>query len=184
MSVRTEPRFTRDADLAVAVEGDDDVESLVFRLRALGYEPFAIIEHQTTGRIATVRLGHASDDSITDLMFASTGIEAEIVAAAELLDVAPPSRLPVAITGHLIAMKLLSRADDRPLDDADLLSLGAVATEADWRSALEAVGLITQRGFHRGRDLAGALSELRQRLERISQSITVFVERPREPGDR
>ena len=38
VSARCEPRTTRDADLAVAVEDDAVAEKLVFRLRSFGYE--------------------------------------------------------------------------------------------------------------------------------------------------
>jgi len=44
---------------------------------------------------------------IVDLLFASSGIEPEITAAAEVLTVARGLRMPVARTGHLIALKLL-----------------------------------------------------------------------------
>ena len=38
VSARTEPRFTRDLDFAVAVSSDDDAAQYVFQLRGLGYE--------------------------------------------------------------------------------------------------------------------------------------------------
>jgi hypothetical protein len=52
------------------------------------------------------------------------------------------------------------RSESRPQDLADLLALTKVATADDWAVAREAVGLITERGYHRGRDLAAALAEL------------------------
>ena len=39
VSARTEPRFTRDADLAVAVATDVEAEALIHRLQAGGYGP-------------------------------------------------------------------------------------------------------------------------------------------------
>lgn len=42
-----------------------------------------------------------------DLLFASSGIEHEIVAAADPLEVLPDLTVPVARTGHLIALKPL-----------------------------------------------------------------------------
>jgi hypothetical protein len=70
---------------------------------------------------------------IVDLLFASCGIEPEIAEGAETLEVLPKLLLPVASTGHLIAMKLLSRDDDtRPNDRADLMALAAKADDADW----------------------------------------------------
>jgi len=66
VSTRTEPRFTRDADLCVAVEGDRQAESLIRHLRDDGYEMVALVEQESTGRIATVRLEAAgsSDDGV------------------------------------------------------------------------------------------------------------------------
>ena len=37
VSARTEPRFTRDVDLAVAVASDTEAEALIHRLRTAGY---------------------------------------------------------------------------------------------------------------------------------------------------
>ena len=39
VSVRTEPRFTRDADLAVALATDAEAESLIHALRARHWSP-------------------------------------------------------------------------------------------------------------------------------------------------
>jgi len=100
-------------------------------------------------------------DVVVDLLFASSGIEPEVVQAAEITEVVPGLRLPIAITGHLIALKLLARDDqERPQDLADLRELHAVATSADYQAAQEAVKLISARGFNRGRDLTAALRQL------------------------
>lgn len=94
-------------------------------------------------------------------MFASSGIETEIANAAEVMEIMPGLAIPVARTGHLIAVKLLARDDDsRPQDVADLRALHAVATAAEVQLAREAIDLITERGFHRDRDLAEALPRL------------------------
>ncbi|MFD4433469.1 hypothetical protein [Nocardia sp. NPDC058497] len=67
----------------------------------------------------------------------------------------------MATTGYHIALKLLSRDDDtRPQDLADLHELLAAATERDLQVARSAVRLITDRGFHRGRDLEKSLDTL------------------------
>jgi hypothetical protein len=69
--------------------------------------------------------------------------------------------VPVAQVGHLIAVKLLARDDiTRPQDLADLRALLQVATPEDIALTREAIGLITDRGFHRDRDLAAGLAEL------------------------
>src|SRR6185436_16837965 len=97
---------------------------------------------------------------VVDLLFASSGIEPEIVADAELLELLPGLRLPVAAIGHLIALKLLSRNDaSRPQDLVDLRALVGRVTDAERARARRAVAMIRARGFHRGRDLETALDE-------------------------
>ena len=83
------------------------------------------------------------------------------MAAANVLDVLPGLRLPVATTGHLIALKLLARDDiSRPQDAADLRALTRAADAADLHVARDAVTLIEQRGYHRGRAIGDALDAL------------------------
>jgi hypothetical protein len=162
--VRGEPRFTRDADLAVAVGGDAEAESLVRWLQGRGYGVLATVEQQATGRLATVRLlppGEDAEGIVLDLLFASSGIESEVTATAELLEVLPKLKLPVARTSHLIALKVLSRDDvRRPTDLADLRSLIARASREDIQEAEGLLSLITQRGYHRDRDLRSLLQDL------------------------
>ena len=164
VSARAEPRFTRDVDVAVTVAGDPEAEALARSLLADGYRLLASIEHDEAGRLATVRLGcpvGAGDDVIVDLLFASSGIEPEVVQASENVEIVAGLTLPIAAAGHLIALKLLARDDDtRPQDLSDLRALRAVATPADLAAAREAVRLITERGFGRGRDLVAALDTL------------------------
>lgn len=100
---------------------------------------------------------------MTDLLFASCGIEPEIVDAAVVQMILPGQRAPVAITGHLIATKLLARDDRRrPANADDLRALRAVAVETDWQVAESAVEMITTRGFNRERDLEASLRTLRK----------------------
>lgn len=132
-------------------------------LLAEGYRLLASVEQEETGRLATVRLASplGGEDVVVDLLFASSGIEPEVVRAAEMTEVVPGLRLPIATTGHLIALKLLARDDlERPQDLADLRALGQVATSADYQTAREATRLISSRGFARGRDLTAALEDL------------------------
>ena len=164
VSARAEPRFTRDIDMAVAVGGDADSEELVRSPLSDRYTPLASVEQDETGRLATMRLACPSDGDdgvVVDLLFASSGIEPEIVAAAVTVEIVPGLSMPIATTGHLIALKLLARDDQtRPQDRADLRALRSAATAADLAVAREAVGLITERGFNRGRDLSAALDAL------------------------
>jgi hypothetical protein len=61
VSARTEPRFTRDADLAVALASDAEAEALIRELRAHGYRIEAVVEQDAVGRLATVRLTRSSE---------------------------------------------------------------------------------------------------------------------------
>jgi predicted nucleotidyltransferase len=164
VSTWAEPRLTRDADLAVAVDDDTDAELLVAKLRVRGYRVLAAVEQVATGRLGTVRLvgeSAGADGIVTDLLFASSGIEAEIVEQAISTMVVPSLVLPVACVGHLIAMKLLARDDRRrPADADDLAALSVVATEQDWAVATTTVDQIVDRGFSRGRELRVAFLEL------------------------
>jgi hypothetical protein len=119
-----------------------------------------LVEQEAVGRMAMARLSTAEGLSV-DILIASSGIEAEIVAEAETLEVVRGVLLPVARTGHLIALKLLSVAPGRETDAADLRSLVAIADKTEWDRASSAVALIEQRGFARGRELKVALAELR-----------------------
>ena len=114
------------------------------------------------GRLATARL-RLSDGSLLDLLFASSGIEPEIAAAAEELEVLPGLFVPVITLAHLIAVKVLARDDrTRPQDIADLRSLLDTANPDDVDAAYDVLRLIVERQYHRGRDLTGALDELRR----------------------
>jgi predicted nucleotidyltransferase len=163
VSVRTEPRFTRDADFAVAVASDTEAEALIRRLRARDYEVAALVEQEAVGRLATVRLSVAGDAEgpVMDLLFASSGIEREVVAGAEPIELLPGLTVKVARIEHLVALKVLSRDDARrPQDLVDLRALLRVATTADVDRAREALGLIATRGYHRGRELLSQLDAL------------------------
>lgn len=99
VSARTEPRFTRDADVCVAVDTDAEAEALVVRLRGEGYVVISLVEQEAVGRIATVRLtsaGTGSEGVALDLLFASSGIEREIVGGAELVDLFEGLAVPLA----------------------------------------------------------------------------------------
>ncbi len=163
VSIRTEPRFTRDADLAVAVASDDEAERLIRYVRGIGYEVHGLVEHEAAHRLATVRLTRSGglQTPVLDLLFASSGIEAEIVADAESLEVLPGLMMPVARVGHLLILKLLSQDDERrPQDSIDLRALLLAASTAEGERMRGAAALITDRGYHRGRDLFGAMETL------------------------
>ncbi len=163
VSVRAEPRFTRDVDVCVVVRDDAEAERLVTVLVSDGYRVRTVVEQDAVGRLATVRLTGRADDgteAVLDLLFASSGIESEVVGAADRIEVLPSVSVPVARAGHLVALKLLARDDDtRPQDAADLIALRAVLTAEDRADAAAAVLLIGERGYERGRDLPTLLAD-------------------------
>lgn len=162
VSVRAEPRLTRDSDLAVLAADDRDAEALVRDLQARSWHVVAAIEHAVAGRLAAVRLALAGEDeggAVVDLLFASSGIESEVVAAADAIEAVPGFVVPVASLGHLIALKVLARDDrTRPQDRVDLAALLTRADAAALNEARTALGLIARRGFARGRDLLAGLT--------------------------
>lgn len=160
VSARAEPRFTRDIDLAVATSSDKDAEALVRALVGSGYGVLATLEQETAGRLATVRLqtpGEGPGSVVVDLLFASSGVEPEIVREAEVLEVLPGVHVPVARGGHLLALKVLSVTPKRPQDLADIFALLREATPEDVDRARKMVTLIGQRGYGRGRNLRSDL---------------------------
>ncbi|QBI21862.1 hypothetical protein ER308_02025 [Egibacter rhizosphaerae] len=161
VSAHTEPRFTRDVDLAVAVADDTAAEEVVRRL-VPPYVLLASLEHDSLERLAAVRLGSepGHETAVADLLFASSGIEQELTDDAEALEVFPGLIVPVARIGHLLALKLLSREAQRPQDDVDLVALLGVADGEERARATDALHRIVQRGTHRGRDLLAAWEEL------------------------
>ena len=157
ISTRTEPRFTRDIDLAIRVDDDSAAEALVVEL---GYAVVATAEHRALRRLATARLRApgGADAPIVDLLFASSSIEPEVVAAAERLRLSASLEVPVARVGHLLAMKVLAVKPARPQDASDILALLRVAQEADLELARTSLELIERRGASRDKDLAGVLA--------------------------
>jgi hypothetical protein len=161
LAVRAEPRQTRDIDVAIAVEDDGEAEAAVRHLTERGFR-FAdegVFEQTSIRRLATVRLheSEAGDAPVpVDLFFASSCVEAELVAAAERLEVLPGLSLPVATTAFLIALKVLA---GRLQDLADVESLLRSATAGDVDEAKRVLALIRDRGCDRGRDLDAILEE-------------------------
>lgn len=155
VSARAEPRTTRDVDLAVSVSGDRAAEQVVFALRGVGYTVEAIIEPTRTKRLATARLrspGDADRGVIVDLLFASSGVEHEVVSRAEGVELLPGLVLPVATVSDLLALKVLARNDrTRPQDADDLRALLAVASARERKAVNATLALIQRRGFARGR---------------------------------
>lgn len=154
VSTRAEPRFTRDIDICVVAADDKAAEHVTLCLRDLGYDVIALVEQEYVGRLATVRLAPPlAGGVVVDLLFASSGVEGEIAAVAERLEILPRIVVPVASAGHLVVLKLLAHDDSRPQDAADLVALRAVLSPNDKAEALRLAALVVKRGFHRDRDL-------------------------------
>jgi hypothetical protein len=95
------------------VPDDRTAEDTVHGLAADGYQVLSSVEQDAVGRLATIRLASpVASEVVVDVLFASSGVEREIVQAAEMLEILPGLSVPVARTGHLIAVKLLARNDD------------------------------------------------------------------------
>lgn len=169
VSVRTEPRFTRDADVCVAVGSDREAERLIVALQAAGYRVISIVEQEATERIASVRLAAERDHDdgvVLDLLFASSGVEHEVVDTADEVEVFEGVTAEVASIAALIALKVLARDDvTRPQDRVDLVALMGVASTSDVSGAYGLAGFIVERGHQRGRDLTAELDALRAELD-------------------
>ena len=165
VSVRAEVRFTRDVDLAVCVNDDAEAEALVYQLRAAGYSPLASVEHSTRHRLATVRL-LAPQKVKVDLLFASSGIEDEVVARATVVDMGSSGRLPVASAEELLALKVLSMTDARLQDRLDAQRLLEFVPEIDLARVRSHLDRITERGFHREQALQAKLDGLLVQMQK------------------
>jgi len=161
VSARSEPRTTQDIDITVAVGSDAEAQDLVGDLLARGYSMLATpLEHLDVRRISTVRLSAREEDVrgiVIDLLFVSSGIEPEIVAAATPLAILPGLQVPVASLAHLLALKVLA---GRAKDITDATSMLRYATSADIQHAREALELIDRRGFDRDKDLQAAFAAI------------------------
>ncbi|MFB9662917.1 hypothetical protein ACFQS3_24795 [Glycomyces mayteni] len=205
VSVRVEPAYLTHAGVVLAVRNEQIAHGILDGLEEQGFRLLSVteqmsvknwdhehgrpadpnhleIEHHPNGLVAGA---HLVDDTgerelEVDLVFAASGIEAEITAAAEPLEILPGQVFRVARTGHLIALMLLSLGDTgrQPepgqfasmdafsseqayigiRDRADLTALTNAAADDDWRLAWEAVDLMATRSATRSRDLRSELA--------------------------
>jgi len=167
VAFRAEPRFTKDVDVAVAVADDREAEDIVNRLQVRGYALASLVEQDYVNRLATARLIRpqaGASSAFIDLLFANSGIEDEIVRRADRLEVLPDVFMPVASTGHLIALKVLA---GRHQDLTDLGYLIAAATDADLAEARASVAQIQERGYNRGQNLPEDLSAIISQAQKL-----------------
>lgn len=155
VSARAEVRFTRDVDLAIAVASDAETEGLAWSLGSRGYRVFALAEHATRARLATVRL--VSPFGVTvDLLAASSGIEAGVVSRATHVGFPEFGDIPVATVEDLVALKVLAFDDGRLQDLIDARALVACGP-CDLDVVRARLREITDAGYHRGQDLQAKL---------------------------
>jgi hypothetical protein len=162
VSIRVEPRFTRDIDVAVAVADDAAAEALVADLTAAGFTLLLSLEQRALGRLATVRLlppGEPLEGVVVDLLFASSGIESAICRHAQSVEVVPGLVVPVASAAHLVAMKLLAMSPERPQDAIDLNALLGTLDAQGRAAARRAVAKIESIGANRGKSLSAELDK-------------------------
>jgi hypothetical protein len=164
VSVRAEPRFTRDVDLVVSVEDDRDAESLILALQARGYHAVATVEHESVDRLSTVRLRSPGGLAI-DLLFASSGIEPEILREAGPVQVPGLGTISTAAPEELLAMKILSMGPTRLKDRMDAQHLLLFVEDLDLDRVRARLQEITARGYHRDRDLLSLLDEVITEVE-------------------
>ncbi|GEM_PF-384197 len=155
VSIRTVERLTKDMDLAIAVSNDAEAEELVMSLSRSGYFVETLIEQDDAKRLSTVRMISKGEvEMFIDLLFASSGIEAEVVASAEESEIFLGVSGLVATIPSLIALKVLSANPKRRMQDIiDLQYLIKKATTAECETARDLMRLITERGFNRNKDL-------------------------------
>lgn len=114
VSARTEPRFTRDVDLAVAIDAKS-VDELGRNLMARGFVVDSVLTEESTGEVATLRL--FAGQVRVDLLLAVTGLEGEACARAERLEVFPNVWVPVVTLPYLLLFKLVAMQHRRRRQD-------------------------------------------------------------------
>lgn len=163
VGAHTEPRFTKDVDLAVDVASDRDAEQLIQSLFGRGFGLVAQLENRHSRRLRAVRLElvRMEDSPIVDLLFAASGIESEVVETAVERPVFSGVAVKVARPVDLIAMKLLAmESPNRKFDRIDVEALLSVIDETDLAEVRDRLLLITERGWNRDRDLESDLDRL------------------------
>ena len=160
ISIRTVERFTKDLDIAIAVQSDNEAEEIVLSLSRMGYFVETVIEQDEADRLATVRFSYSGPPKIlVDVLFASSGIEPEVVAAAEEAEMFPGITGMVATVPSLIALKVLSADSTRRMQDIiDIQYLLKDAPPQDIAEARQLLTLIEQRGYNRNKDLLAELT--------------------------
>lgn len=152
-------RTTNDIDLAVVADDDAHAESIVQTLIGLGYRAEILLESEVSSRLMTVRMISVGEREVfIDLLFATAGIEKEVVENSTPIEIFPGLTIPVASRSALIALKVLSaNPDTRSRDITDLQNLLANSIVGEVDTARNLLSLITERGYNRNKDLQSEL---------------------------
>jgi nucleotidyltransferase AbiEii toxin of type IV toxin-antitoxin system len=163
-SARGEARFTRDIDLAVSVDDDPGAEQVLFELGQRGYRVITTVEHDAVGRLATAR-SLDPHGVVCDLIFATSGIEREVVSSAQSIEIFPEFAVPTATVEALLAMKVLSAVATRPRDWGDIQAMVRENPGFDQALVLRLLGKIEARGYARQQALVNKWHALNQQLD-------------------
>jgi hypothetical protein len=159
-SIHGEARFTRDIDVALMVENDEEAELCIHGFIQKGYALVATVEQDATHRLATARLRHP-DGVVCDLIFATCGIERDIVASAQRIELFPGTWVATATAESMIAMKVLSASPKRPRDLGDIQAMLRAAPTLNEALVTSLLESITARGYARGQELIEKWRRLR-----------------------
>lgn len=159
VSFRSIERTTKDLDLAVLVADDSEAEAIVQSLTVSGYRIGLVLESEAEGRLSTVRMiSEGEREVFIDMLFASSGIEQEVVNTADPIEVFPGLIVKVASRASLIALKTLSaNIKKRPQDVIDLGHLISAAAPDEIGEAYGLVDLIVERKYNRNKGLRSEL---------------------------
>jgi Nucleotidyl transferase AbiEii toxin, Type IV TA system len=158
-----EARFTRDIDVTLMVNNDEEAENCIYGFVQQGYVVVATVEQETTHRLTTARLKHPNG-VLCDPIFATCGIENEIIANAKPLELFPGKRVTTATAESMIAMKVISATPKRPRDLGDLQAMLRANPAIDESRVAFLFRAIAERGYSRGQDLAEKWRRLRTEL--------------------
>jgi hypothetical protein len=137
-----------DIDIVIRTADDDATRVLAGALRARGHLVHRVA-HERLGEVVVVHPSISDAPPLgvlVDMLPRACGFEAEIVTAAQRMDVLGV-KVPVARLGHLIAFKVKAIHDVmRARDRRHLAALLALATDADRDVASKALRLSVERG--------------------------------------
>ena len=149
VSVRGEVRTTRDIDVVLSVADDREAERLVRSFQEAGFRVESLRDDVETLRLAMVRLvppGDQLEGFLVDLFFAFSGLEGEVVAAAQPVEIRPGLEVPVATLRHLLVLKCLA---GRGRDQDDFSVLLRYASTEDVAAAREDIRRLAEKGLGR-----------------------------------